>query len=693
MSKQQYLLEVGLEEMPAKYVRQISQQFQDRVASFLTDHRLTYDAIKAFATPRRFAVLVDGLADQQTDFVETAKGPSEKIAKDDQGEWTKAAQGFARGKGLSTDDLYVEDGYIYAEIKEAGKPSQEILPQISQCITQMTFPVSMYWSTHQNFKYIRPIHWFLSLLDDQVLPFELLGIQADRYTRGHRFLGHDQLAIDKASNYEKLLERDYVIADQDKRKEVIVQQIKDLAEAEGVQVSQDEALLEEVTQIVEYPTAFIGSFDDKYLALPDPVLITSMAEHQRYFYVSDHEGNLLPKFVAVRNGNEEGLENVRHGNEKVLVARLEDGLFFVEEDKKQSIDDFAKRLSHVTFHAEIGSMKEKMNRVKQIAKFLYNHWTMENLFADYLSSDFEPLIERTGDIYKFDLETNIVNEFSELQGIMGEYYAREAGEAEEVAVAIREHYMPIASDAALGQSALGILFAIADKLDTIISFFKIDRIPSGSNDPFALRRQMIGIVRLLAAEELPFDWGEDLEAILEAVYPSEAGQADLADQVYAFMLERLKNVLESEGYTRDISQAVLGSSCQDINQKLAAAKVLADHHSDEDFKSIIESWNRILNLKGKMEEFDIDQVSLSADLLETPSEEALYQAVDSLHLGDTPADYYQALAELAPLIEQFFEDNMVFTDDEAVRNNRLVLLAKIGQPVKVLANTKELLIK
>ncbi|MDK7049602.1 glycine--tRNA ligase subunit beta [Aerococcus sanguinicola] len=693
MSKQQYLLEVGLEEMPAKYVRQISQQFQDRVANFLTEERLTYDAIKAFATPRRFAVLVDGLADKQADFVETAKGPSEKIAKDDQGEWTKAAQGFARGKGLSTDDLYVEDGYIYAEIKEEGKPSREILPQISQCITQMTFPVSMYWSNHRNFKYIRPIHWFLSLLDDEVLPFEILGIQADRYTRGHRFLGHDQLTIDKASNYEKLLERDFVIADQDKRKEVIVQQIKDLAQAEGVQVSQDEALLEEVTQIVEYPTAFIGSFDDKYLALPDPVLITSMAEHQRYFYVSDQEGNLLPKFVAVRNGNEEGLENVRHGNEKVLVARLEDGLFFVEEDKQESIDDFAKRLSHVTFHAEIGTMKEKMDRVSQIAKLLYSHWTMENLFADYLSTDFEPLIERTGAIYKFDLETNIVNEFSELQGIMGEYYAREAGEAEEVAVAIREHYMPIASDAALGQSALGILFAIADKLDTIISFFKIDRIPSGSNDPFALRRQMIGIVRLMAAEELPFDWDKDLKAILEAVYPSDDDQVALAEAVYAFMLERLKNILEQEGYDRDIIQAVLGSASHGINQKRAAAKTLADHHEDEDFKTVIESWNRILNLKDKMKEFDIDQVTVSADLLESESEEALYQAVDSLYLGDTPADYYQALAELAPLIEQFFEDNMVFTDDEAVRNNRLALLEKIGQPVKVLANTKELLIK
>lgn len=691
MTAHQYLLEVGLEEIPAQYVGQITQQFTERVAAFLTENRLAYRDIQTFGTPRRFAVLVHDLADKQADATEIIKGPAKRIALNEDGSWSKAAEGFVRGKGLTTEDIYFEtikgEEYVHIKVTSVGKTVTEILPNIKSAVTDMTFPVSMFWGNH-DFKYIRPIHWLISLLGDEIVPFEVVGVKADRITRGHRFLGAQEITINHADDYEAALAKEYVIADQEKRKQLIKDQIAEIEAANDYQIYLDEDLLEEVTQIVEYPTAFLGAFDEKYLQLPEVVLETSMREHQRYFYVKNQAGKLEPHFVAVRNGNDQYLDNVRAGNEKVLVARLEDALFFVHEDEEKSIDDYAKKLEKVTFHAEIGTIAEKMQRVGKIAHYLHDLWQGHHAIDTGSLEISQAQIDRTAQIYKFDLVTGMVDEFSELQGIIGELYAIDAGEDKAVAAAIREHYMPTGSDAELPATPLGQLFAMADKLDTIISFFRIGRIPSGSNDPFALRRQMIGIVSILEENRLFFNWHLDIKHILEQIYNmhDEAEAQQLIAQLDAFVSDRLKQNLQQKGIRYDISEAVRASNNNDIVIKIDAAKVIQADSADENFKLTMEGWSRILNLRDKAVELGVDVNSINPELLETDSEKHLFQQANDLQLTASVSENYRMLATLTPAITVFFDNNMVFTDNEALRNNRLAILAQIAKPVRDIAD-------
>ncbi|MCZ0716916.1 glycine--tRNA ligase subunit beta [Aerococcus kribbianus] len=694
MSENTYLFEIGLEEVPAQYVRPASQQLKNLVANFLADKRLDYDTITTYATPRRLAVKVNGLAGKQSDLSQIAKGPAQRIAQDDQGNWTKAAQGFARGQGASVDDIYFAEvkGEPYAHIKvhTPGQASELVLGELYHVIEKMTFPVSMHWGDH-HFKFIRPIHWFVSLFNDQVIPFDFLSIPVGRESRGHRYLANKAVNLNHANDYVSALEEAHVLVDQDQRKELIAQQIKDLANQHDYKIDLDADLLEEVTQIVEYPTAFLGDFDPKYLELPDDVLITSMKNHQRYFYVSNQAGDLQAKFISVRNGNDKHLDAVRLGNQKVLTARLEDAWFFVNEDKKLDIDDYAKKLEKVTFHSEIGSLAEKMQRTGAIASYLYTQWQNTKIFSQL--SQAQAKIKRTAEIYKFDLVTGIVDEFSELQGIMGEKYALAAGEDKEVAQAIREHYLPSGQASDLPESALGILFAVADKLDTVISFFNINRIPSGSNDPFALRRQMIGIVSILKAYQLPFDWETDLQAILAKVYSPLADRDQLSNEILSFVNDRLKQVLQGDNIHYDIIDAVLASDAKDINDKYAASQVLTKAAETADYRSIIEAWNRVLNLRVKALELGLTDAKVDPDVLSSDSEKNLYNAVNQLQEPVNAQENYDQLAELTSEIANFFDHNMVFTDDQAVRNNRLALLAQLAHFVRRLGDTNRLQIK
>ena len=543
----------------------------------------------------------------------------------------------------------------------------------------------MHWASY-DVKYIRPIHWMVALLDDQVLPLTFLNLTASNISRGHRYLGSQEVVIVDANAYEAALADEFVIVNQDERKALIEQQIDQLASENKYQIDIDADLLEEVTQIVEYPTAFIGNFDDKYLALPDEVLITSMKNHQRYFYVKDQEGKLLPLFVAVRNGNDEHLDNVRKGNQKVLTARLEDGFFFVNEDKTKTIQDFQDRLAKVTFHAEIGSLQEKMARTGQIAKYLAEKWSGQ--LADIQTGD----ITRTGEIYKFDLMTGIVDEFSELQGIMGEKYALAFGEAPAVATAIREHYMPISAEGELPASQLGKLFAVSDKLDSVISFFNIDRIPSGSNDPFALRRQTSGIVRILIENELTFDWKTDIINILQSVYGIEDQErlVELQTALSQFVNDRLKAILNDQGVRYDIADAVLQSHSADVLRKLAASKVLQAASEKASFKETLEAWNRILNLGAKARELNVQDVTIEESRFESDSEVALFNAAKGLEMTNDMQNNYNQLEALTPVITEFFDNNMVFAEDQTVQNNRLAILSMIAQAILTLADTNRI---
>ena len=664
------LVELGLEEMPAYVVTPSMKQLRDKMGGFLTDHRLTFEKIEMFSTPRRLAVRVVGLADKQSDLTEDFKGPSKKIALDADGNFTKAAEGFVRGKGLTVEDITFREikgeEYVYVTKEEIGRPVEEIIPAVTEVLQALTFPVSMHWANN-TFEYIRPVHTLTVLLDEQAFDLEFLDIKSGRTSRGHRFLGKET-EIASADSYEDDLRAQFVIASPLERGDMIVEQIRALEEEHGVSIEIDEDLLNEVLNLVEYPTAFLGNFDAKYLEVPEEVLVTSMKEHQRYFVVRDSEGKLLPHFISVRNGNAEHLENVIKGNEKVLVARLEDGEFFWREDQKLAIADLVEKMSNVTFHEKIGSLAEHMERTGKIAVLLAQE---AGLDADETAD-----LARAAAIYKFDLLTGMVGEFDELQGIMGEKYALLAGENAAVAAAIREHYMPTSADGELPDTKVGAVLALADKLDTILSFFSVGLIPSGSNDPYALRRATQGVVRILDK----FGWNIDLAQLLGRLYELKFDSLSYDNQaaVLDFFRARVEKMMD-RSIPKDIVTAVLQSTHFVVRDLVETAALLAEKAQEDNFKPAVESLSRVFNLAEKAQ----GQTAVNSALFENQEEKDLAAAIEKVELTSDLATNLDQLFALSPVIDAFFDHTMVMAEDETVRNNRLALLssltAKAGQ--------------
>ncbi|MEG0475307.1 MAG: glycine--tRNA ligase subunit beta [Carnobacterium sp.] len=689
------LLEIGLEEMPAHVVTPASQQLTQKIKRFLSDHRLTYGEVLSFSTPRRLAVIVKDLAEKQTDIQESAKGPAKKIALDAEGNWSKAAIGFARGQGMTVEDIYFKElkgiEYVHVDKFIAGKKAKDILSKLNEVITSMTFPVSMNWANY-HFKYIRPIHWITAMLDEEVIPFRLLDIETSNTSRGHRFLGKET-TFATALDYEANLEKEFVIADSFKRQQLIVSQIETIAKENQWKVTIVPDLLEEITNLVEYPTAFYGKFNPEYLKLPEEVLITSMRDHQRYVDVSDQAGTLLPYFISVRNGNANYIENVAKGNEKVLTARLDDANFFFEEDKKLSIQECVERLTQVTFHEKIGSVYDKMQRVRSFAQIIGQKVGL----TDEETAD----LNRAAEIYKFDLVTNVVGEFPELQGIMGEKYALLQGESPAVAKAIREHYMPISSEGELPTSAVGAVLAIADKLDSVMSFFAVGKIPTGSNDPYALRRQTFGIVRIVEAQGWFFPLNtlrRDMAASLRTTSKELLqGYEQSGKEVLDFVKARIRQLLLNEKIRHDVIDAALQSNQEDLIEMVKVGRILEQHLQDTQFKPTIESLTRVLNLAKKGKELIEETVpSVDETLFETQSEKELSERVAKVETNFHQLDMeskYQALESLHPAIDAFFDENMVMSDDERIRNNRLALLMKIAQLTLSFASVDQLIVK
>ena len=684
-----YLFEIGTEEMPAHVVERSVKQLAQRTEKFLKEKGLNFKCTKTFSTPRRLTVLVEDLAEKQEDIDEIKKGPAKKIALDQDKNWTKAAQGFARGQGMTTDDIYFDKlkgtEYAYVHVKKEGKKTSDILLGMSEIIKSMTFPTKMRWDSH-DFEFVRPIHWLVSLYGSDVIPVKILDITAGRKTAGHRFLG-DSVVLANSSDYEDALKDQFVIVDANKRRKMIIDQMNKLVKKNNWQIKPDESLLEEVTNLVEYPTVFAGSFAKKYLQMPKEVLITSMKDNQRYFEVYDQNGELINHFIAVRNGNKDYLENVVSGNEKVLVARLDDAQFFYDEDRKYPLSHFVQKLDNVSFHDKIGSMSEKMKRVNIIGDFLAKRWHLDKQVV----SDFD----RASQIYKFDLVTQMVGEFAELQGVMGKHYAKLAGEKDDVAAAIAEHYMPTTSEGNLPQTTVGSLLSIADKLDTIITFFAVGMIPSSSNDPYALRRYAYGIVRILINQRwsLPFnDVLPEIVSALENQTPAKLPKkAEQEEEISLFIRDRIKQYLQKNNYKYDIIDAVLASSQQDPIQILAAAKVLQLHHDDDKFKPVVESLIRINNIlkKAKYKGKNI----VNKDLFDNDTETQLAEGVNDLSKIDKLADLYDGFVKLQPVIDLYFETNMIMAKDEAVKNNRLAQLSDVAQLSKRLGDLSKLVIK
>ena len=689
------LLEIGLEEMPAHVVTPSRIQLEEKVIKFLDEHHLDYETVQSFATPRRLAVKVTAIPEKQADVEEEVKGPAKKIALDAEGNWSKAAQGFVRGQGVTTEDIVFKElngvEYVYVTKFTKGQSAKEVLTKLNDVITSLTFPVTMHWANY-DFEYIRPIHWIVALLDDEVIPFNVLDVTTGQTSRGHRFLG-DDVTFQHANEYETKLKEQFVVVQPNERKQMIVDQANALAAEKNWQLALDEELLEEVTNLVEYPTAFVGSFDEKYLSVPDEVLVTSMKEHQRYFEVRNDQGLLMPHFIAVRNGDNVHLENVIKGNEKVLIARLEDAEFFYNEDKKLTIEACVEKLKNVTFHEKIGSIYEKMQRVALIAQIIGRK---VGLSEDELED-----LKRASEIYKFDLVTNMVGEFPELQGIMGEKYALLQGEKPAVATAIREHYLPTSSEGELPETPIGAVLALADKLDSVFSFFSVGMIPTGSNDPYALRRQTYGVIRIIEDKGWTFPLVQLQTEVDEAVNQDvekygvllNEGQAEVVE----FVKARLRQLLMTKNVRHDIIDAVVSAEQADLSKLFASANILKSRFEDQDFKPSMEALTRVINLAKKGQELLGDtEEGIDPSLFENKAEKELYQAVNDLSEAfatRTIAENYEALVNLRPLIDAYFNETMVMVEDEKVKQNRLKQLMQIAKMALSIASLDLLIVK
>ncbi|MDR9867320.1 glycine--tRNA ligase subunit beta [Lactococcus cremoris] len=663
-----YLLEIGLEEIPAHLVTPSINQLAERMEAFLNENRLKFNKIIKFSTPRRLALIIEGLSDSSEAIDEEVKGPSAKIAKDAEGNWSKAIQGFSRGQGATPDDLILKGDYYYAKKHVDGVKAEEILSKVGdEVIAKMTFSTYMKWGNN-DFLFVRPIQWIVSLLEDEIVAFDLLDVTANRFSRGHRFLANVEIELKNANDYASKMPENFVLVDAEHRKAEISAQILALASENNWQVTLHKDLLEEVNNIVEYPTAFVGSFDPKYLSVPAEVLVTSMRDNQRYFEVYNQEGQLAPNFISVRNGNAEHIENVVLGNEKVLVARLEDAEFFWKEDQKLKIEDLVAKLAKVTFHAKIGSITEHMARTKLIAAKL----------ADIagLTDEEKVDVARSAEIYKFDLLTGMVGEFDELQGVMGEKYALLAGENANVAAAIREHYMPTSADGQLPETKVGSVLAAADKIDSVLSFFNVGLIPSGSNDPYALRRAVQGLIRIIEK----MNWHFDLSLFIDQF----EGQNHA--EILEFVKARVQKLLLEKLDRYDIVEAAINSSNFDITNMMESAFVIDGHKLHEPFKPAIENVSRSINLVKKA----ADIAEINPALFEEDTEQALYDAVISLQNQWTykPCEEkFRAIVHtLAPAIEAFFDNVMVMAEDLAVRDNRIALLSEVVALTSVMAD-------
>jgi len=689
------LLEIGLEEMPAHVVTPSRIQLEEKVIKFLDEHHLDYETVQSFATPRRLAVKVTAIPEKQADVEEEVKGPAKKIALDAEGNRSKAAQGFVRGQGVTTEDIVFKElngvEYVYVTKFTKGQSAKEVLTKLNDVITSLTFPVTMHWANY-DFEYIRPIHWIVALLDDEVIPFNVLDVTTGQTSRGHRFLG-DDVTFQHANEYEAKLKEQFVVVQPNERKQMIVDQANALAAEKNWQLALDKELLEEVTNLVEYPTAFVGSFDEKYLSVPDEVLVTSMKEHQRYFDVRNDQGLLMPHFIAVRNGDNVHLENVIKGNEKVLIARLEDAEFFYNEDKKLTIEACVEKLKNVTFHEKIGSIYEKMQRVALIAQIIGRKVGLSE-------EELEDL-KRASEIYKFDLVTNMVGEFPELQGIMGEKYALLQGEKPAVATAIREHYLPTSSEGELPETAIGAVLALADKLDSVFSFFSVGMIPTGSNDPYALRRQTYGVIRIIEDKGWTFPLVQLQTEVDEAVNQDvekygvllNEGQAEVVE----FVKARLRQLLMTKNVRHDIIDAVVSAEQADLSKLFASANILKSRFEDQDFKPSMEALTRVINLAKKGQELLGDtEEGIDPSLFENKAEKELYQAVNDLSEAfatRTIAENYEALVNLRPLIDAYFNETMVMVEDEKVKQNRLKQLMQIAKMALSIASLDLLIVK
>jgi glycyl-tRNA synthetase beta chain len=667
------LFEIGVEELPARFVSSTLDQIKNNLTKLFNEKRISFDNIQILGTPRRLTFVVDGISEKQSDLEEEVKGPAKKIALDADGNFTKPALGFMKSKGLKEEDVVFKvvgkDEYIFGTIRQAGKETSEVLKEVlPQAVKMVVFPKAMRWGG-KNMRFARPIRWMVTLLNDNIVEIDLEGIKSSNITKGHRFLGKSEFEVNSLQDYFAKLEENYVILDQEKRKELIKNQCIEVAKSLGGEIEFDEDLLEEVTHLVEYPTAFYGEFDESYAKLPKEVVTTPMQQHQRYFPVLK-DGQLLPNFIAVRNGDDYRIDNVKKGNEKVLEARLADALFFYKEDTKRDLESYTEKLKSVVFQAKLGTIYDKSIRIEELSEKI-----LKLLGLDSESED----TRRAAKLCKADLVTGMVFEFTELQGIMGREYAKIGGENEVVSEAIFEHYLPRFAGDILPKTHAGVALSIADKLDSIAGFFAIGIQPTGSQDPYALRRQALGIINILMDSKLDVELKELALLALENYTNIEFNKEEVLSHMMEFFKERIKNLFRELGIRYDVIDAVLSSKIDDISDMYARAIELNNWLQKDELVEMLTAFNRVSTLAQKSVSSTVDK-----DLLKEEAEIKLYNEfndtkdkVKELLNQKKYSESLDCFASLRPSIDSMFDSVMVMDKDEAIKNNRLGLLKQI----------------
>lgn len=690
------VFEIGTEEIPARFMPSALEQICGLAEQLLQENRLLYEKINSYGTPRRLTLYVTGLAQQQGQLVQEIKGPPLKAAYTADGQPTRAAQGFARSQGVKVEELvtrhYKGGEYVYALKRETGRPTGEILPGLLFNIANsLNFPRPMRWGNLE-VRFARPIRWVLALYGEEVVNLELAGLAAGRETYGHRFLAPGSHTLTDATAYFKVLEENYVLVDQHRRRRLIWEQVTSLAAREGGRLEEDPDLLEEITYLLEYPTGLTGYFNREYLQLPLEVVVTPMRDHQRYFPVWNARGELLPLFIAVNNGTGAYLDIISRGNERVLAARLADAAFFYREDQKTRLETKVAKLDDIVFQEKLGTMLAKARRLQRLAAGFARSLD--------LPARLTPLVERTARLAKADLVTTMVNEFPELQGIMGSYYAAHDGEPEIVCQGIRQHYWPRSAGDHLPDSLTGMVVGLADRLDTLVGCFGAGLIPTGSQDPYALRRQATGLVNIAVELNLKFSLGEVIAVAYED-YSVEGVRLDqplvaVQEQLAQFCCQRIEHILAEKGIRFDVIQAALAAGNDDLANVYHRARDLNAFREEPGFAALQTAFTRAFNLARQAA---VKQIVLRPEAMQTEVETNLYQALGRAKKDAAPllqsGDYLAALKTMAALqepIDAFFDGVLVMAPEEEIRNNRLALLQQVVNLVLQVADFSQLVV-
>ena len=689
--RRDYLLEIGVEEMPARFMGPALSQLKDQALAHFSEKRLSFDEAATYGTPRRLVLLVRGVPARQAPLEVEVKGPAAKVAFKPDGTPTRAAEGFAKSQGVAVGDLVVKPAghvdYVFAVKREEGRPAREVLAEIAPSIIGgLHFPKPMRWGSLE-VRFARPIRWLVSLWGDEVVEFEYAGLKAGRTTYGHRFLCKAPLTVSNPAEYFEKMKSNYVMVDPQERKDVIWRQVVQTAALAGGTVEKDEELLEEVNNLVEYPTALLGSFDPDYLELPREVLVTPMREHQRYFPVVGQDGRLLPAFVAVVNGTDKNLDIIRAGNEKVLKARLSDARFFFNEDTKTPLDEKVPALKNIVFQEGLGTLYDKTERLVDLAK-----WLCGVLGASEREKE-DAL--RAAYLAKADLVTNMVYEFPELQGVMGREYALRSGEREGVAQAIFEHYLPRFGGDVLPSTLPGSILSLADKIDNIVGCFAAGIQPTGSQDPYALRRQAAGIINIIVNRGLSLSFYALAEAAYrgyESRYSLKHSLEEVKRAAGEFFAQRLKGILMDEGFSYDVVDAVLASGYEDFADARQRVSALSGLRRQPVFGALLTAYTRAHNLTKNAAAKTVDE-----SLLKEPAEKELYACICSTlsaageHLEKREyGSFLSSVAGLCEPLDRFFNSVMVMVDDKEIRENRLALLWQLASAVRRVADLSKI---